>query len=102
LHLPRLLVPPPPPPSRSIGSSAGELGTVHDNTQGPDQGGSTEDKEAVKEVHEMPLVSPVEQPALSGKHKLPPQLHGDQTVEMDAQRAAELEARRVHEMPAEG
>lgn len=52
-------------------------------------------------MHEKDLVSPIEPPELLGMQKLPAQLHGDQTVEMDAQAAAELEARRVHEMPGE-
>lgn len=46
-------------------------------------------------------MSPVDPPELAGKPKLPPQLHGEHSVEMDAQRAAELEERKVHEMPVE-
>lgn len=46
-------------------------------------------------------MSPVDPPELVGKQKLPLQSHGEHSVEIDAQRAAELEGRKVHEMPVE-
>lgn len=73
---------------------------MQDNGPPPAQG-VTEGKEAVNEVHEKPLVSPIDPPELAGKQKLPPQLHGEHSVEMDAQRAAELEGGKLHEMPVE-
>jgi hypothetical protein len=48
------------------------------------EGVVTEDKEAINEVHEKPEGNPRNQNELAGKQKLPPQLHGEHSVEMDA------------------